>query len=145
MVYTPSILYSMSVLHREANKVGPWFNLKKATPVTRITLRITGGPVPVDSWQWTSSVCPCVTRWIRDWPDGGWRYILCRWMSSREAGEIPRMSTISSLSRENERADTGRNGRSESASRDQILRCKRGLFFFFFPVQLTTSRIGNHN
>ena len=42
------------------------------------------------------------------------------------------MSTISSLSRENERADTGRNGRSEPVSRDQILRCKRGHFLFFF-------------
>ena len=34
-----------------------------------------------------------------------------------------------------------RDGIAESVSRYQILRCERGVFMF--PVQLTTSRIGN--
>ena len=37
--------------------------------------------------------------------------------------------------------EMGRDGTAEPVSRDQILRREWGLFFF--PVQLTTSRIGN--
>ena len=36
-----------------------------------------------------------------------------------------------------------RDGTPESVSRDQILRRERGQENLFFPVQLTTSRIGN--
>ena len=36
-----------------------------------------------------------------------------------------------------------RDGTAEPASRDQILRHARGQGNFIFPVQLTTSRIGN--
>ena len=36
-----------------------------------------------------------------------------------------------------------RDGTAEPASRDQILRCKRGKGNKFSPVQLTTSRVGN--
>ena len=36
-----------------------------------------------------------------------------------------------------------RDGTAENASRDQILRRVRGRGIFIFPVQLTTSRIGN--
>ena len=37
-----------------------------------------------------------------------------------------------------------RDGTAEPVSRDQILRHARGQGNIFFPVQLTTSRIGNH-
>ena len=37
-----------------------------------------------------------------------------------------------------------RDGTAEPISRDQILRRERGQGIFVFPVQLTTSRIGNH-
>ena len=36
-----------------------------------------------------------------------------------------------------------RDGTAEPVSRDQILRHERGQEILFFPVQLTTSRIGN--
>ena len=36
-----------------------------------ITLRLTG-PVPMDSRQLKLSIRNCVTRLIRDWPDGVW-------------------------------------------------------------------------
>ena len=36
-----------------------------------------------------------------------------------------------------------RDGTAEPVSRDQILRHARGQGMFIFPVQLTTSRIGN--
>ena len=37
-----------------------------------------------------------------------------------------------------------RDGTAEPVSRDQILRRERGQVNVFFPVQLITSRIGNH-
>ena len=37
-----------------------------------------------------------------------------------------------------------RDGRAGPVSRDQIIRRVRGRGNVFFPVQLTTSRIGNH-
>ena len=37
-----------------------------------------------------------------------------------------------------------RDGTVEPASRDQFLRLERGYVKHYFPVQLTTSRIGNH-
>ena len=48
-----------------------------------------------------------------------------------------------SLSVENEQANAGRDGRTEPVSLDQILRRERGQGNIIFPVQLTTSRIGN--
>ena len=36
-----------------------------------------------------------------------------------------------------------RDGTAEPVSQDQILSCERGHGIFIFPVQLTTSRIGN--
>ena len=42
-----------------------------------------------------------------------------------------------------EQADAGRDGTAEPVSRDQILRHARGQGNIIFPVQLTTSRIGN--
>ena len=51
------------------------------------------------------------------------------------------MSTRFSLSIEMSRLT--RNGTAETVSRDQILRRERGQGIFIFPVQLTTSRIGN--
>ena len=36
-----------------------------------------------------------------------------------------------------------RDGTAETVSRDQVLRRERGLGIIIFPVQLTTSRIGN--
>ena len=42
-----------------------------------------------------------------------------------------------------EQADAGRDGTAEPVSRDQILRNARGHGNIIFPVQLTTSRIGN--
>ena len=37
-----------------------------------------------------------------------------------------------------------RDGTVEPASRDQFLRLERGYGKHYFPVQLTTSRVGNH-
>ena len=41
-----------------------------------------------------------------------------------------------------EQADAGRDCRT--VSRDQILRRERGRGKLFFPLQLTTNRVGNH-
>ena len=60
---------------------------------------------------------------------------------ARKSGEIPRVSTKFDLSVENEQAGAGRE--AEPVSRDQILRRERGQDRFIFPVELTTSRIGN--
>ena len=49
--------------------------------------------------------------------------------------------SITSLSREMSRLT--RDGTAEPVSRDQILRRERGQGNIIFPVQLTTSRIGN--
>ena len=65
----------------------------------------------------------CVTWWIRDWPDGGWRY---RWTPSRKAGGIARVSVIFSLSIEDERADAGRNGRTRLTRTDSLPRTTTG-------------------
>ena len=64
------------------------------------------------------------------------------WMPPRKSGEIPRKSTRFSLSTENENADAGRKSRTRlretkfsGANGDREL--------LIFPVQLTTSSIGN--
>ena len=60
----------------------------------------------------------------------------------QNSGRIPYVSTRSSLSMEMSRL--ARDGTAEPVSRDQILRRERGQGEkIIFPVQLTTSRIGN--
>ena len=59
----------------------------------------------------------------------------------RNSGEVLYVSTKFSLSME--MSMLTRDKTAEPVSRDQILRRERGQSFFFFPVQLTTCRIGN--
>ena len=63
------------------------------------------------------------------------------WTPPRNSGGIPLVSTRFSLSMEMSRLT--RDGTAEPVSRDQILRHARGQGNIIFPVQLTTSRIGN--
>ena len=60
---------------------------------------------------------------------------------ARNSGGIPYVSTRFSLRMEMSRLT--RDGTAEPVSRDQILRHARGQGNTIFPVQLTTSRIGN--
>ena len=56
------------------------------------------------------------------------------------------MDAAAELGREEFRMETGRltrDGTAESVSRDKILRRERGQGNIIFPVQLTTSKIGN--
>ena len=64
---------------------------------------------------------------------------MIRWTPPRNSGGIPEVSTRFSLSMEMSRLT--RDGTAEPVSRDQILRREDGENIFF-PVQLTTSRIG---
>ena len=50
---------------------------------------------------------------------------------------------ISRFSKSMEMSRLTRDGTAETVSRDQILRRERGQGIFFFPVQLTTCRMGN--
>ena len=59
----------------------------------------------------------------------------------RNTGGIPYVSTRFSPSMEMSRLT--RDGTAETVSRDQLLRRERGQRIIIFPVQLTTSRIGN--
>ena len=63
------------------------------------------------------------------------------WTPPRNSGGIPSVSIIFSLRIEMSRLT--RDGTAEPVSRDQILRPKRGQGKTIFPVQLTTSKIGN--
>ena len=73
--------------------------------------------------------------------DGVWRFH--KWTPPRNSGGIPYVSTRFSLSMEMRRLT--RDGTAEPVSRDQILRHTRGQGNIIFPVQLTTSKIGNLN
>ena len=64
-------------------------------------------------------------------------------MDAAELGRNPvSISTTFSLGMEMSRLTL--DGTAEPVSRDQILRIERGQGKINFPVQLTTSRIGNH-
>ena len=65
-----------------------------------------------------------------------------KWTASRKSGGISRISSRFILSMENEQDDAGRDGRTCLA----IPNCQARTGtreIFIFPVQLTTSRIGN--
>ena len=64
-------------------------------------------------------------------------------MSPRKAGGIPWVSTIFSLSLENEQADAGPDGRTRLARPNSQARTGTDSKIFNFSVQLTMSRIGN--
>ena len=65
-----------------------------------------------------------------------------KWTPPWKSGGIPRVSARFSLSTENKLADPGRDGRTRLAKPNSQARMGRGKYLFF-PVQLTTSRIGN--
>ena len=67
---------------------------------------------------------------------------LNKWTPPRKSGGIPRVSIRFSLSIENEQADAGRDGRPRLA-RPNYQGANGDREIFIFPVQLTTSRIGN--
>ena len=69
-----------------------------------------------------------------------WRMAVSIMDAAAELGRNP-VSTRFSLSMEMSRLT--REGTAEPVSRDQILRHARGQGNIIFPVQLTTSRIGN--
>ena len=71
--------------------------------------------------------------------------VLMETIAESGKGSPVKVSTRFSLGVENERADAGRDGTAEPNSQDQILRSERGQGENpVFPVQLTTSMIGNH-
>ena len=66
-----------------------------------------------------------------------------KWTLPRNSGGIPYISSIFSPSMEVSKLT--RDGTAETVSRDQIPRREREQReLFIFPVQLTTTRIGNH-
>ena len=67
-----------------------------------------------------------------------WRLTVL-WTPSRKGRGIQSVCTIFSLSVENEHAGTVRDGRTCTVTSNSQARTK-----VIFPVQLTTSRIGNH-
>ena len=68
---------------------------------------------------------------------------ICVVGSPRKAGRIPRVSTRFSLSMENVQTDPDGMGQSNPSRETKISGAKRDKEIFLFPVQLTTSRIGN--
>ena len=71
-----------------------------------------------------------------------WRVaVFIKWTPPRESGGITRVSTRFNLSVETEQAAAGRDGRTRLVRPNSQLRKDREIIIF--PVQLTTSRIGN--
>ena len=65
-----------------------------------------------------------------------------KWTPSRTSGGIPRVRTRFSLSVEMSRLT--RDGTAEPVLHDRTLRREGGREIFIFPVQVATSKIGNH-